>query len=58
MRVSIRPNKNDGTCLTCELYVRCSASDKARGMACSNFKRKEKNDGRENVKREMDQSRN
>lgn len=42
MKVNIRPNKNDGICRTCESYVRCSASDKTRGMACSSYMRKEK----------------
>ena len=48
MKVRIAPNKNDGTCLTCESYVRCSASDKARGMPCADYKRKEENNDRSN----------
>lgn len=58
MRAKIRPNKNDGICLTCKYYYRCGASDKARGMACGDYRRKEREDGSRRVQSgEMDSGR-
>ena len=53
-----RVNKRDKECTTCWRYARCNPKDRAIGMPCCDYGRKEKEDDRKNVKREMDQSRN
>ena len=38
----MRRDKRDKQCITCESYIRCNPADKARGMPCSNYRRKGK----------------
>ena len=52
-----RVNKRDKECTTCWRYARCNLKDRAVGMPCCDYGRKEKKSGRKNEQSKMDKGR-